>query len=99
MFPELIDTRPLRRAVDDSLTWVVRNWGGELESAAYPLLMLLNGIERLLIATPWWLFIAFFVGLAALATRNWKLPAVIFVALICMGLMELWRDAMITTAL
>ena len=99
MFPELIDTRPLRRAVDDGLNWVVRNWGGELEAAAYPLLMLLNWIERLLIATPWWLFIAFFVGLAFLATRNWKLPAVVFLGLIFLGLMQLWRDAMVTTAL
>jgi len=99
MFPELIDTRPLRRAVDDGLNWVVRNWGGELEAAAYPLLMLLGWIERLLIATPWWLFIAFFVGLAYLATRNWKLPAVVFLGLVFLGLMQLWRDAMVTTAL
>ena len=99
MFPELIDTRPLRRAVDDGLNWVVRNWGGELEAAAYPLLMLLNWIERLLIATPWWLFVAFFVGLAYAATRSWRLPLVVFLGLIFLGLMELWRDAMITTAL
>lgn len=99
MFPELIDTRPLRRAVDDGLNWVVRNWGGELEAAAYPLLMLLGWIERLLLATPWWLFIAFFVGLAFLATRNWKLPAVVFLGLVFLGLMQLWRDAMVTTAL
>ncbi|WPE22699.1 proline/glycine betaine ABC transporter permease [Shinella zoogloeoides] len=99
MFPELIDTRPLRRTVDDGLSWVVRNWGGELETAAYPLLMLLNWIERLLIATPWWLFIAFFVGLAFMATRNWRLPLVVFLGLVFLGLMQLWRDAMITTAL
>ncbi|MEW9616227.1 proline/glycine betaine ABC transporter permease [Shinella sp. S4-D37] len=99
MFPELIDTKPLRRAVDDGLSWVVRNWGGELETAAYPLLMLLNWIERLLIATPWWLFIAFFVGLAFMATRNWRLPLVVFLGLVFLGLMQLWRDAMITTAL
>lgn len=99
MFPDLIDTRPLRRAVDDGLTWVVRNWGGELEAAAYPLLMLLNWIERLLIATPWWLFIAVFAGLAWLATRNWKLPLVVFLGLFFLGLMQLWRDAMVTTAL
>ena len=99
MFPNVIDTRPLRRAVDDGLNWVVRNWGGELEAAAYPLLMLLNWIERFLIATPWWLFIAVFVGLAWLATRSWKLPLVVFLGLIFLGLMQLWRDAMITTAL
>lgn len=99
MFPELIDTRPMRRAVDDALNWVVRNWGGELEAAAYPLLMLLNSIERLLLATPWWLIIAILVGLAWAATRHWKLPAVILVALVFLGVMQLWRDAMITTAL
>lgn len=99
MFPEIINTRPLRRAVDDGLNWVVRNWGGELEAAAYPLLMLLSSIERLLLATPWWLIVGLLVGLAWLATRNWKLPAVVFVALILVGVMELWRDAMVTTAL
>src|SRR5690606_7706050 len=99
MFPELIDTKPLRRAVDDGLNWVVRHWGGTLEDAAYPLLMLLNWIERFLIATPWWLFILFFVGLAWLATRSWKLPLVVLIGLVFLGLMQLWRDAMITTAL
>src|SRR5690606_19796758 len=99
MFPNVIDTRPLRRAVDDGLNWVVRNWGGELEAAAYPLLVLLNCVERVLISTPWWLFIGVFVGLAWLATRNWKLPLVVFLGLIFLGLMQLWRDAMVTTAL
>lgn len=99
MFPELIDTRPLRRAVDDALNWVVRNWGGGFEAAAHPLLMLLKAIENLLIATPWWLIIAILVGIAWLATRNWKLPAVVFVALLFLGVMDLWADAMATMAL
>jgi glycine betaine/proline transport system permease protein len=99
VFPELIDTRPLRRAVDDALNWVVRNWGGGFEAAAHPLLMLLKAIENLLIATPWWLIIAILVGIAWLATRNWKLPAVVFVALLFLGVMDLWADAMATMAL
>lgn len=99
MFPELIDTRPLRRAIDDGLNWVVRNWGGELEAAAYPLLMLLNAIERLLVATPWWLMMAIVVGIAWLATRNWRLPALVLASLFFLGIMGLWRDAMATTAL
>src|SRR5690554_1070521 len=98
MFPEIIDTRPVRRAVDESLNWVVRNWGGELEAAAFPLLMLLNWIEDVLIATPWWLFIAILVVIAYAAAKNWKLPAVVFVSLIFLGVMDLWEDAMITTA-
>ena len=99
MFPELIDTRPLRRAIDDGLNWVVANWGGAFEAAAYPLLMLLKAIENLLVATPWWLIIAIVTGIAWLASRNWKLPAIVLASMLFLGVMDLWRDAMATTAL
>jgi len=99
MFPEIFDTKPLRRAVDDSLNWVVANWGGVFEAIASPLLLLLNSIQRLLIATPWWLIIALLVAIAWAATRNWKLPAIVLGALLFLGIFDLWEDAMITTAL
>lgn len=99
MFPEFIDTRPLRRAVDNGLDWVVANWGGAFEAFARPLLMLLKAIEGLLIATPWWLIILILVGIAWLATRRWQLPVVVLVSLLFLGVMELWTDAMTTMAL
>ena len=99
VFPNFIDSRPLRRAIDDGLNWVVRNWGDSFEAAAYPLLMLLKAIESLLIATPWWLIIAILVGIAWLASRSWKLPVVVLVSLLFLGVMDLWQDAMTTTAL
>ncbi|HTM76330.1 MAG TPA: proline/glycine betaine ABC transporter permease, partial [Devosia sp.] len=99
MFPQLIDTRPLRRAVDDGLDWVVRNWGGGFEAAAYPLLMLLKGIEDLLIVTPWWLIIAILVGISWLASRRWQLPAIVLGSLLFLGVMDLWKDSMTTMAL
>jgi glycine betaine/proline transport system permease protein len=99
MFPELIDTRPWRRAIDDALNWVVRNWSDEFEAAAYPLLMLLNFIEDVLIATPWWLIMAILVGIAFLATRRWQLPVIVLVSLVFLGIMDLWEDAMTTMAL
>jgi len=99
MFPELIDTRPLRRAVDDGLGWVVTNWGTAFEATARPLLLLLNAIEALLLATPWWLIILLLTGIAWLATRRWTLPVTVLVSLCFLGLMELWKDAMTTTAL
>lgn len=99
MFPEIVDTRPLRRAVDDALNWVVANWGGAFEAAAGPLLILLNAIQGLLLATPWWLIIAILTGVAWLATRRWRLPAVVCAALVFLGLMDLWDDAMVTMAL
>lgn len=99
MFPEIFDTKPLRRAVDDSLNWVVANWGGVFEAIASPLLLLLNSIQRLLIATPWWLIIMLLVAIAWAATRNWKLPAIVLGALLFLGIFDLWEDAMVTTAL
>jgi glycine betaine/proline transport system permease protein len=99
LFPQIIDTRPLRRAIDDGLNWVVANWGGALEAAAYPLLMLLRGIEDFLVAVPWWLVILVLVGISWLASRRWQLPALVLGALLFLGVMDLWRDAMTTTAL
>jgi|TARA_R110000868_G_scaffold42980_4_gene145126 glycine betaine/proline transport system permease protein len=99
VFPEIVNTKPLRRSIDDALNWVVRNWGDEFEAAAYPLLMLLKSIENLLLATPWWLITVILVGIAWLATRRWQLPTVVFFALMFLGVMELWEDAMATMAL
>ncbi len=99
MFPELIDTRPVRRAVDDGLDWMVTNWGGAFEAAARPLLGLLNSIQYALLATPWWLIVALLTLVAWLATRKWKLPALVLTALLFLGVMDLWEDAMITMAL
>lgn len=99
MFPELFDTTPLRRAIDDGLNWVVGNWGGVFEAIAAPLLILLTSIQRLLIATPWWAIFIILVGLAWLASRSWKLPAIVFGALLFLGVFDLWEDAMATTAL
>ena len=99
MFPEIIDTRPLRRWVDDGLEWVVRAWGDEFEAAAQPLLFLLNSIQRFLLWLPWWLIIIVLVGLAYAATRRAVLPIVVLIAMIFLGLMELWEDSVKTMAL
>nr|WP_282565462.1 proline/glycine betaine ABC transporter permease [Paradevosia shaoguanensis] len=89
----------MRRAVDDGLNWVVRNWGDGFEAAAYPLLMLLKAIEDLLVATPWWVVIVVLTGIAWLASRRWQLPALVLTALLFLGVMDLWKDAMTTLAL
>ncbi len=99
MFPEIINTRPLRRVVDDTLEWVVRYWGGGFEAAAYPLRVLLNSVERFLLDLPWWLIILVLAATAFAATRRWVLPLVVIVSLIMLGLMELWEDAVKTMAL
>jgi len=99
MFPEIIDTRPLRNWVDDGLEWVVVNWGDGLEAAASPLLTLLLWIEHLLLATPWWLIILLLTGLAYLASRRLQLAALVCFSLVFLGVMGLWEDSIKTTAL
>lgn len=99
-FPEFFDTLQLRIWVDDGLTWVVRNWGDEFEAAAQPLLYLLNAIEHFLTDfVPWWLIIAFLVALAFAATRRVGLPLVVLMAMLFLGFLDLWDDAMKTMAL
>ncbi|GLQ16616.1 ABC transporter permease [Maritalea porphyrae] len=99
MFPELFNTRPLRIWIDDGLNWVVKHWGDAFEAAAYPLLVMLNTIERFLLMMPWWLIIALLAGLAYGATRKVTLPIVVVIGLVFMGLMELWEDSVKTMAL
>jgi len=99
MFPELFNTRPLRIWIDDGLNWVVKHWGDAFEAAAYPLLVMLNSIERFLLMVPWWVIIALLAGLAYGATRKVTLPIVVVVGLVFMGLMELWEDSVKTMAL
>jgi len=99
MFPEIINTRPLRIWLDDGLNWVVRHWGDGFEAAAHPLLVMLNTIESWLLAVPWWLTILALAALAYGATRKGTLPAIVIVGLVFMGLMELWEDSVKTMAL
>lgn len=99
MFPELVNTRPLRIWIDDGLNWVVKHWGDGFEQAAYPLLVMLNWIERSLLMVPWWLIIAVLAGLAYGATRKFTLPIIVVIGLLFMGFMELWEDSVKTMAL
>ena len=99
MFPEVFNTAPLRRAIDDGLDWVIANWGAGFEAAASPLQWTLNMIERGLLATPWWVVIAVLVGLAFAATRRLGLPLLVLAALLFLGVLDLWEDSLKTMAL
>ncbi len=98
-FPDYINTKPLRYWVDDGLNWVVANWGGGFEAAAYPLQWLLLRIEKILLSIPWWFLVTLFSGLAYLATHRAALPILVALGLLSMGMMELWEDAVRTMAL
>ncbi len=99
MFPEIFETRPLRIWIDDGLEWIVINWGDGFEAGAYPLLLLLNSIQKFLLSVPWWLVILVLAIAAFAATRRMTLPIIVVVSLILVGVMELWEDAIKTMAL
>ena len=45
-FPNIIDTRILKNAIDNSFEWAVVNFGRDLELAFLPLLKLINAVEQ-----------------------------------------------------
>jgi len=98
-FPEMIDTRQLRIAIDDSFNWVVINFGEELELAFIPVLKMLLAVQQFLLWVPWYLVIAALVGLGWVATKSWKVAASIGGMLFLTGFVGLWEPAMDTIAL
>lgn len=98
-FPELIDTRALRKTIDGAFEWVVIEFGEALEIAFLPVLRLLNGIENALLAIPWWLVTIGFAALAWWASREWKVSVAVVLLLLFTGLFGLWEPAMATIAL
>lgn len=98
-FPELIDIRGLRRAIDQSFEWMVVNFGESLEIAFLPVLKLLIGIENLLVGLPWYVVLAALTALGWLASRSVRITASIAALVFALGVFGLWDDAMATLAL
>lgn len=98
-FPELIDTRALRKSIDAAFDWVVVNFGESLEITFLPLLRFLNGIENFLLWLPWYVVIIAFAALAWIASRSWRLSLGVAAMLFAMGALGLWEPAMATIAL
>lgn len=98
-FPELIDTRGLRFAIDDGFSWVVANYGDTFERLLMPLLKLLGGMEAFLQWLPWYVTIAAIGALTYSASRSLKATGGAAVMLVFIGALGLWNDAMATIAL
>ncbi len=98
-FPELVDTRGLRFAIDDGFSWIVANYGDAFERLLMPLLKLLSGMEAFLQWLPWYVTIAVIAALTWSAARSVKATAGAVVMLLLIGSLGLWNDAMATIAL
>lgn len=98
-FPELIESRSMRMAIDDGFSWVVINWGEALEVAFLPVLHLLTAIENFLLWLPWYAVILILAVLSYQATRSGRVGASVAAMLFLMGLFGMWEPAMATIAL
>jgi glycine betaine/proline transport system permease protein len=98
-FPELIDTRGLRFAIDDGFSWIVTNYGDTFERLLMPLLRLLSGLEAFLQWLPWYVTIIAIGALTYSAARSLKAAAGAVAMLLFIGVLGLWNDAMATVAL
>lgn len=98
-FPELIESRDIRIAIDSSFNWVVVNWSEALEQAFLPVLHMLTAIEDFLLWLPWYLVILILAVLAWQATRSVLVGISVVAMLFLMGLFGMWEPAMATIAL
>ncbi|MEM7778031.1 MAG: proline/glycine betaine ABC transporter permease [Pseudomonadota bacterium] len=98
-FPELIDTRALRIAIDEGFNWIVANFGETLELTFLPVVRLLVIIEQFLLWLPWWVVLLSLAGLAWTASRDWRATVATGVLTFLLGVLGLWDPAMATIAL
>jgi len=98
-FPDLIDMRAVRSAIDGWFNGIVSSYGQALETAFLPVLRLLNGIEAFLLWVPWFVLIPVVALVSFAATRDWRMPIAVIVMLFLTGLLGLWQPAMTTVAL
>ena len=98
-FPELIDTRALRIAIDDAFNWVVANYGEALEIMFLPVLRMLTGMERFLQWLPWYVVLIVLALLTYQASKSWKAALGAAVMLVMIGIIGIWDEAMATIAL
>lgn len=98
-FPDLIDMRSVRIAIDDGFSWVVEHWGEWLEEAFLPILYLLNGIENALLWLPWYVVWGLITLIAWPATRSVWVTIGISIMTFGLGFIGYWTQSMATIAL
>jgi len=85
-----------RNCVDAAFKDFTRQFGKNIESFFDPLLSFLIVIEKLLLATPWPIFLAVAGALAWLGSRSIKLSVGVMFAFFAIGFLDMW-DPMIST--
>ncbi|MDG1156404.1 MAG: proline/glycine betaine ABC transporter permease, partial [Litorivicinaceae bacterium] len=100
-FPELgrSDLQAFRKSIDQGFKSFTRTYGEGIESFFDPLLHFLISLEKLLLATPWPLFILAVGMLAWFASRSLKIVIGSAISLFLIGFLGMWEDTMSTVSI
>ena len=88
-----------KKSIDSAFREFASNWGEWFTELLSPIHWLLIHFEKLLIATPWYIFLSIISLLLWKATQNWKLILGSLISFILIGLVGMWEDTMQTLAI
>ena len=89
----------IKKSIDSTFREFASNWGEWFTELLSPIHWLLIHFEKLLIATPWYIFLGVTSLLLWKATQNWKLILGFLISFILIGLVGMWDDTMRTLAI
>jgi glycine betaine/proline transport system permease protein len=100
-FPHMQDETllDLKRSVDDGFRAFTAVYGDSIDKAFQPLQQFMMGAERFMTQTPWPIILLLVIGVAWVASRNWKVVAACFVTLLLIGYFDMWQDTMRTVSM
>lgn len=100
-FPELSRSviRTIKKSIDNSFREFSRSYGDSLELFFYPLKVIMNWVEFILISTPWPITMLCIVGAIFYFTKDKKLCVGTILYMIFVGAFGLWDDTMYTLSL
>ena len=88
-----------KKFIDNTFREFASNWGEWFTELLSPILWFLIHFEKLLIATPWYIFLSLLSLILWKATQNWKLILGFLISFILIGLVGMWDDTMRTLAI
>ena len=89
----------LKKSIDSTFREFASNWGEWFTELLSPIQWLLIHFEKLLLATPWYIFLGITSLLLWKATQNWKLILGFLISFNLIGLVGMWDDTMRTLAI
>ena len=89
----------IKKSIDSTFREFASNWGEWFTELLSPIHWLLIHFEKLLLATPWYIFLGVTSLVLWKVTQNWKLILGFLISFNLIGLVGMWDDTMRTLAI